>query len=46
MTAAAVLTADPDVNAFTSGFEVGLFAALVAVAGLLVLATVRRLIEV
>jgi hypothetical protein len=40
------MSAAPDVDAFTAGFQVGLFAALVAIAGLVVLATIRRLIEV
>lgn len=44
--ALAVLSAQPDTNAFLSGFKVGIFVALVAIAGLVVIATVRRFIEV
>jgi hypothetical protein len=42
----AALTAAPDLDAFLAGVELGLYAAFLAVACLIVLATIRRLLSV
>ena len=41
----ATLSADPNVDAFTAGFEVGIFAVLVCIVGLVGVSAIRRLVD-
>jgi hypothetical protein len=43
---AVAVTAAPDLNAYLAGVELGLFAAFLAVSGLIVVATIRRIFSV